>query len=414
MDYNLSLQKIIQSWINYAHSEAEASVNRNYSLNFTKDLACALVGARRSGKSTIAIQAIYHQTKNFLYINFEDPFFSEHTSVQVLEDLIEEYFVLFNKRPDYIIYDEIHNIPNWERWARKFIDQKRGFLVITGSSAKMLSSELSSSLTGRNLTHEVWPLSFTEYLQFLKIIPTKQREAFANYLKWGGFPRVVLETNEKIRNEILQQYYSDSTLKDVIKRNEIRDPRALLSVFNYYLANISSLHSYNKIKNAFGLSAHAPIAYSHALMEAFLIFEVSLYSKNLKIQSRNPKKIYAIDNGFRNANATSSNEDRGKNLENVVFLEYRKRGYQLYYHKEQFECDFLITEKYKPIKAIQVTESLKNNSVYEREIDGLKEAMEKHNINEGLIITLNEEGVKKTPAGSIKIVSAWKHFAKSF
>ncbi len=412
MDYNLSLQKIIQSWTEYAHSEAKTSVNRSYSLNFTKDLACALIGARRSGKSTLAIQAIYHQTKNFLYINFEDPFFSEHTSTQVLEDLIEEYFVLFNKRPDYIIYDEIHNIPNWERWARKFIDKKRGVLVITGSSAKMLSSELSSSLTGRNLTHEVWPLSFTEYIQFLKIKSDKQQEAFTYYLKWGGFPRVVLETNEKVRNEILQQYYSDSTLKDVIKRNEIRDPRALLSVFNYYLTNISSLHSYNKIKNAFGLSAHAPIAYTHALMEAFLLFEVSLYNKNLKIQSRNPKKIYAIDTGFRNANATSSNEDRWKLLENFVFLEYRKRGYQLYYHKDKFECDFLITEKYKPIKAIQVTESLKNNSVYEREIEGLKEAMEKHNINEGLIVTLNEEGVKKFPAGTIKIVSAWKYFSK--
>lgn len=412
MDYRLELQKIISNWSEFAKTEAQASFNRNFSLTFMKDLANALVGARRSGKSTIAIQETYRKSKNILYINFEDPFFSEFDSTQVLDDLMEEYFVLNNKKPDYVIYDEIHNILGWERWARKFIDQKRAFLILTGSSAKMLSSELSTSLTGRNLTREVWPLTFMEYLQFLKIKNEDIQVAFIEYLKWGGFPRIVLETNEKLRAEILRQYYSDATLKDVIARNEIRDTRALLAVFNYYLSNISSLHSYNRIKNAFGLSTHEPIAYTQALMEAFLIFEISLYSKNLKVQSRNPKKVYAIDTGFRNINATSSSEDRGKLLENFVFLEYRKRGHHLYYHKDHFECDFVVTEKYHPIKVIQVTESIKSNEVYEREIAGLREAMKQYKLSEGLIITMNEDGVQKIPEGTIKVVSAWKHFAK--
>lgn len=411
MDYRLELQKIIKSWSEFATTEAQAALNRKHDLPFARDLANALVGVRRSGKSTIAIQETERRSKNFLYINFEDPFFSEFSSAQVLEDLIEEYLIINNKKPEYIIYDEIHNISNWERWARKFIDQKRAFLVLTGSSAKMLSSELSTSLTGRNLTREVWPLNFMEYLQFLKVKNENIQSAFAENLKWGGFPRVVLEPDEKLRSEILRQYYSDTTLKDVIVRNEIRDTRALLAVFNYYLANISSLHSYNRIKNAFGLSTHAPIAYTHALVEAFLIFEVSLYSKNLKVQSRNPKKVYAIDTGFRNINVSSSVEDRGKILENFVFLEYRKRGHQLYYHKNQYECDFLIIEKNNPTIAIQVTESLNDSKVYEREIAGLREAMKQYKLPGGLIITMNEEGKHKVPEGTIKIVSAWKHFS---
>lgn len=412
MENKLEIQKIIKSWSDYAKTENDLALKRNYSINFAKDMATALIGVRRSGKSTIAIQETAARSKNFLYINFEDPYFSEISASHILEELIEEYFNIYNQKPEYVIFDEIHNIENWERWARKFIDQKRAFLVLTGSSAKMLSSELSTSLTGRNITSEVWPLTFIEYLNFLKIKKENFETSLVDYLKWGGFPRIVLELNEKLRLEILRQYYSDSILKDVVKRNEIRDVRALLAVFNYYLANISSLHSFNSIKNAFGLSTHAPIAYTQALTEAFLIFEVSLYSKNLKVQSRNPKKIYAIDTGFRNANAMSGSEDRGKLLENLVFLEYRKRGKQIYYHKNKFECDFVITENYKPTELIQVTESMSDIETQEREVAGLKEAMEQYKITTGLIITMSEEGILKTPTGTIKVVPAWKLFAE--
>ena len=372
MSQSFELQKIIKNWYDFAKKENRLTINRGYSVNFTKDLIVAIIGVRRSGKTTIVIQETAARTNNFLYINFEDPYFSEHSSVLVLEELIDEYFNIYNEEPEYVIFDEIHNIQNWERWARKFVDQKRAHLVLTGSSAKMLSSELSTSLTGRNLTTLVWPLTFREYLKFLKIGKENQKKSFSDYLMWGGFPRIVLEPNMDLRLEILRQYYSDATLKDVVKRNEIRDVRALLAVFNFYLTNISSLHSYNSIKKAFGLSTHAPIAYAQALTEAFLIFEVSLYSRNLKVQSRNPKKTYAIDTGFRNANATSGSEDRGKLLENLVFLEFRKRGRQLYYHKDQLECDFVITENYKPTELVQVTESLKEGAVRKREIEGLK------------------------------------------
>lgn len=408
----LELQQIIASWRKFAISQNLEAKKRDKTMTLKKDFAVALVGVRRSGKTTIAIQAISSRSENFLYINFEDPYFSEFFESSILEDLIEEYFSIYNKEPEYVIFDEIHNIKNWERWARKFIDQKTAFLILTGSSAKMLSTELSTSLTGRNLTSEVWPLTFSEYLLFSKVKKQDYKAEFNNFMKWGGFPRIVLEADEKLRFEILRQYYSDTTLKDVVTRNEIRDVRALLAVFNYYLANISSLHSYNSIKNAFNLSTHAPIAYTQALTEAFLIFEVSLYSKNLKIQTRNPKKVYAIDTGFRNANAMSGHEDRGKLLENLVFLELKKREKKVYYFREKFECDFVITENYKPTELIQVTESMKELKVKERELAGIREAMLKFKILKGLIITMNEEGVLKFPEGTVKVVSAWKYFSK--
>ncbi|HPI39958.1 MAG TPA: ATP-binding protein [Pseudobdellovibrionaceae bacterium] len=410
MSNKLVLQKIIVNWAEFAKSQNLEAKKRNKTMLLRKDFAAALVGVRRSGKTTIAIQAISSRTENFLYINFEDPYFSEFFESSILEDLIEEYFNLYNKKPEYIIFDEIHNIKNWERWARKFIDQKSAFLILTGSSAKMLSTELSTSLTGRNLTSEVWPLTFSEYLLFIKVKKENYKAEFNNFMKWGGFPRIVLEEDEKLRLEILRQYYSDATLKNVVKRNEIRDVRALLAVFNYYLANISSLHSYNSIKKAFNLSTHIPITYAQALTEAFLMFEVSLYSKNLKVQTRNPKKIYAIDTGFRNANAMSGNEDRGKLLENTVFLELKKRGKQLYYHKDKFECDFVVTENYTPTELIQVTESMKEQKTKERELAGLRDAMSQFKLSKGLIITLNEEGILKFPEGTIKVVSAWKYF----
>lgn len=407
---SLELQKIIQSWREFADSENKSSIKRNESLNFAKDLATALIGVRRCGKTTIAIQATAAVSKKFLYINFEDPFFSEFCSSSILENILEEYFNLYHEEPLYIIFDEIHNIEKWEKWARKFIDQKKGFLILTGSSAKMLSSELSTSLTGRNITKEIWPLSFGEYRSFLKIDKINLRSALLNYLQWGGFPRAVLEPNEKLRAEILKQYYSDATLKDVIKRNEIRDVNSLLAVFNYYLTNISSLHSYNSVKNAFGISIDSAISYTEALISAFLIFEVSLYNKNLKIQSRNPKKVYAIDTGFRNMNARSNAEDRGKLLENFVFLELKKQGKELYYHKNKFECDFIVTEKYKPLAVIQVCESLQQEDTKLRELKGLREAMLNYKLKEGLIITLNEDGKLEVPEGAIRVVSAWRYF----
>ncbi len=414
MKHLLELQKIVSSWQDYALREVGEAKARRSELRIVKDLANAIVGVRRSGKTTIALQNALSLSQKVLYINFEDPYFSEFNQVSILDEIIEAYFEVYNFKPEIILFDEIHNIENWERWARKFVDQKRGLLILTGSSAKMLSSDLSTAVTGRNLTSEVWPLSFSEYLKFLEIKESDHQSAFANFVKWGGFPRIVLETDVRTRTEILNQYYSDTTLKDVVKRNEIRDVTSLLAVFNYYLTNIASLHSYNSVRKAFGLSPSTPQAYLHALTEAFLIFEVKLYSRNLKVQARNPSKVYAIDTGFRNANATTSTEDRGKLLENFVYLEYRKCGKKLYYHKDNFECDFLIVENYQVIQVIQVTETLRDPETEKRELAGLTEAMSHYKLKKGLLITMHESGILRLPQGTIEIVSAWKYFSAEF
>ena len=411
---NVELQKVITEWIEYAKLQVQSTVGREAHFKINQDLACALVGVRRSGKTTLACQQIFKSSRNFLYINFEDPYFSMHSSFQILDELLSEYSNLYNREPDHIIFDEVHNIVGWERWVRKFVDRKKGKIVITGSSSKMLSGEFSTALTGRNLTYEIWPLTFQEYVNFKNIPnhPEVLLQAFSDFIRWGAFPRVVTELDPLARKQLLLQYYTDTILKDVVQRNEIRDVNSLLNVFNYYLTNISSLHSYTSIKNAFGLSLHAPAAYTQALTSAFLIFEVKVYSKNLKVQNRHPKKVYAIDTGFRNANASSASYDYGKLLENAVYLELRKRQKNIYYHKGQYECDFIVAENYRPTQLIQVTESISNEQTKERELAGLTEAMKLHRIQEGLILTQKDEGVITTPAGKVQIIPAWKHFVE--
>ena len=412
MDKDL-IKKTLDEWAVVQQRIREHSKERELKISPpTNKTAKALIGVRRSGKTTAAIQ-MFKDTplEQVLYYNFEDPLFYPNGTVHDLDDLVsvaEEY----SQQPKKVlIFDEIQNVDGWERWVRKAVDQQRYKIIITGSSAKLLSRELASSIAGRALEHTVWPLSFQEFLDFESRTPTfegQQLAALREYLTWGAFPEVVL-ADERQKKDLLTQYLSDIVLKDVITRNEIRNKRALDQITTFYFTNLSSLHSYTSLKQAFSLGVDTVSNYTAALNEAFLVFELERYHPNLKVQSRDPKKIYIIDNGLRKVGARSVHEDLGKLLENMVYLHLRRSNKKVMYYKGRHEVDFLVLEDYLPQEAIQVCASdLKDPQTYKRETEGLFECLHATGLERGVIITWNREEKIKQDNKRIEFIPAYK------
>lgn len=359
-------------------------------------LGTAIVGVRRCGKTYSAIEMSKHlPAHKVFYYNFEDPLVAQVTDAIFIDELLTLATQAYSQTFSLLVLDEIQNVPSWERWVRSALDQRRFSLIITGSSAKLLSGEISTALTGRVLQLERWPLSYAEFLQFMNKEPSDELEhiqVISEYTKYGGFPEVVLQKSMDVRDAILQQYYNDIIFRDVLGRYEIRNRRALDQIITYYFTNPSSLHSMSALKKAFGVSLDLASGYTRALVDAFMVFEVERFHPNLKVQSRDPKKIYVVDTGMRRVASRSHSADFGKDLENLVYLELRRRKQRIFYYYEKQEVDFVTVEALQPKQAIQVCATgLEDEKTREREISGLLNCMKSLNLNKGLILTLNHK-----------------------
>jgi hypothetical protein len=367
-------------------------------------------GPRRVGKTYYFYQLIQNfkekiPIERIVYINFEDDRLFP-LKLEDLNTLIEAYFELYpeNKNKEiYLFFDEIQNIKNWELFVRRIYDKEKVKIFITGSSSKLLSREIATSLRGRTLNYELYPLSFKEFLLFKNVkidknfIYTARRfqvkKLFEEYLVFGGFPEVVLE-KENLKLALLKNYYDLTIYRDLVERFSVRNLDFLKLLIKYLLTNISNLFSgnafYRSLEKSLKPARETFLEYLSYLEEIELIFFVPLFSYSLKVQQVNPKKIYAIDNGLRNAVSFIFSQDYGRLLENLVFIELKRRGNEVYYYKGKRECDFLIKKGSKIFQAIQVVENL-NKENMEREIEGLTEAMEKFNLNQGFILTKDDE-----------------------
>lgn len=379
-------------------------------------MALALIGVRRSGKTFLSLEVARSLYKHILYFNFEDPIVTLFNDVRIFDEIISVFSEYYGGPPDCIIFDEIQNVTNWEKWVRKTVDTKRWPLIVTGSSAKLLSSEISTSISGRCIEHQVWPLSYGEFLEFTKTNASStlaHLAAMQSYMKWGGFPAAVLEKDPIQKKMILDQYMNDILLKDVAERHQIRSMPMLSQLLVYAYSNISSEFSYNAVKRAFGINTATVQDYCGFLNDAFALFEVSRFHRNLKVQARDSKKIYAIDPGLRRTRSRSPSEDEGKVAENLVYLELRRRGHTIYYYKNRGEVDFLTTdESGKPLQAIQVCYSnMENPETYQREVGSLWECLADLKLNEGLLLSLSREEVVHQQGRSIRIVPVYKFLA---
>lgn len=389
----IKLEDVIVFWNDWLRNTSGWKARRSYTnVKFDKSLGQAYIGVRRAGKTTIACLNAVNFFKNPCYINFEDPFFINNHDVLLLEKIPELFKKLYNKSPGCLIFDEVQNIPYWEKLARKIIDSKQYQLIVTGSSSTLLSSEISSSLTGRCKETYIWPLSFKEFL-FFKNKKCKNSQEYIKklekYFNIGGFPKAVLEKDINERQFLLRQYLQDIIYKDIVQRFSIRSVSSLNNIIQYLLTNISSKHSFNSIQKAFGINVVTAQEYAHYMESSFLFFFVKKYDRNLKVQSRNSQKVYCIDSGLRQSNAFYHSLDAGKIAENLTFIELRRRGYKnIYYHQNNHEVDFLIVDGSKPVQAINVCYSdLKETSTCEREVLGMVECLKMNNLNQGLILT---------------------------
>lgn len=232
---------------------------------------------------------------------------------------------------------------------------------------------------------------------------------FNRYLEYGGFPEIVTGGS----TEELKQLYQDILIKDLIVRFKIRDTKIFREIALYLLSNISSPMSFNNVRKMVGAKSVTSVKnYIDFFEEAYLFFPLFKFDYSIKKQIINDRKVYAIDNGIANAVAFKFSENKGRNLENLVFIELKRRAKDIFYYKGKKECDFLIRHGLKITEAIQVSQSLGNPDAEEREIAGLLEAMEKFKLKKGLIITENQEEERKIKGEKIKIVPAWKWLLK--
>ena len=410
------LKKALQDWQQWLNKNSHLIVPRNSLLSQQKDLCLALTGVRRSGKSSMTVQLALGRLKETFFFNFEDPIFFPGASVEVLDQLLSLYEEETGKMPKLVILDEIQNVQGWERWVRKAIDLGHYQIVITGSSSHLLSSEIATAISGRVIEQTIWPLSLSEYLIFLGKTPSTKGawlRALENYLRWGGFPKIILTPDENDRIILLKQYLSDIVLRDVVARHSIKNQQALHQIVSFYLTGLSCLHSYNSLRKAFEISIELASTLTGYLTQAFLVFEMSRYHPNLKVQARDPKKIYVIDTGLRTVSLQSDREDWGRLAENAVYLELRRRGKQAFYYKQVQEVDFVITELGKPVDAIQVCYSdLEDQETRNREINAMLECLQALELPSGKILTLSLEDVLLKEGKAIHLIPLYQWLSK--
>lgn len=367
-------------------------------IKIEESFALLITGVRRCGKSTFLNQLLKKKKKGY-YLNFEDPRLEgfELSDFNKAEMIMKE---LYGAGGIYF-FDEIQNVDKWEKFIRYLTDKKEK-VVITGSNASLLSGELGTKLTGRHLRIEMFPFSFREFLNLKKETPSIK--SFEEYLIKGGFPEYIKNENPDVLHELL----FDISMKDIAVRFGIKNTRVLNKIAIYLVSNVGKEFSYNSIKNMLEIkSVQSVIDYIFYFENAYLLFTVPRFSYSYKKQQVSPKKAYSIDNGFSYNNSVSFSKDKGKMLENLVFLELRRYFKNIFYFQEKSECDFIIKEKEKISKAIQVCFDF-NEETKQREIKGIVAALNAFNLKDGLILTYNQEDEFLFEGKKIIISPVWK------
>ena len=370
-------------------------------------------GIRRCGKSSLLYlikEEMNLSEEEYCYFNFDDERIL--TDVSILESIYNLHIEIYGREP-ILFLDEIQNIENWEKFVNRIYE--RGIKVfITGSNASLLSSEIATSLTGRNKQIELFPFSFAEFLRFngksynLDRLSSKSKsfliQDFTKYLEVGGFPIVVKEND----TELINSYFQDILYRDIISRYRLTQVKEIKQIGLYFASNISKLFSYSTLMDISGVKSASSIKdYLYYYEQTYLWFYLRKFDYSLKKQIMNPKKVYGIDSAFVHRLGFSFSENKGRILENIVFLDLLRQGKEVFYHTGKKECDFVIKKGLKIVEAIQVTYSL-NDSNFEREISGLQEAMEYYRLGKGTILCFDTiESSKPIPNG-IEVQAVWK------
>lgn len=393
----------------------------------------ALTGVRRSGKTFQLYNVINRlikqkiKLKNILYFNFEDERIDKNTFI--LNNIIESYQELYpeiNLGNCYFLFDEIQNIDGWEKFVRRIYEQISKNIFITGSNSKMLSREISTSLRGRSINYEIYPLNFEEYLNFLGIEinlnSTRSISVIVNifekFLSGGGFPELVSVDNE-IKDRVLQEYFNVMIFRDLIERYDITQTEILKYFCKRVIGNSSKEFSVNKIYNeiksqGYKISKDTIYEFQNYVESIYLAFFIPKYSRSIVKQEFSKKKVYSIDNGLAASVDAFFIKNKGTALENLVFLELIKSGKKILYYSNNFECDFLLMENEKVCEAIQVCFDINDIDTKNREEKGLINVCREFQLKRGLILTIYDEQKYTVNGITIEIMPVYKYILKKY
>lgn len=371
-----------------------------------------ITGVRRCGKSTL-LQAIRRKSKNRAdyFLNFEDDRLVEF-KLEDFQKLLEVFMELFGSQ-DTFYFDEIQSVPQWERFVRRLYNEGKK-IILTGSNADLFSRELGTRLTGRYIQIEAYPLSFFEIVrsvnpQLLEItkLTTEQKgmllHLFAQYQETGGIPEFRAFGHPKY----LHSLYESIIYRDIIARFKISNDRPIKELVYLLAGSVGKPVTFNSLRKVLGVGSTTTISdYCDYLQASYLCFFISAFSPSLKKQMVLPKKVYFIDHALAKVMGFRISEDWGRILENQVLLELKRRRCDVYYHTGKGECDFIVRQGAKIVKAIQVCTEIDNAETRNREIDGLLDAMKAYDLKEGMILTSNHE--EDILEQKIRIIPIWK------
>lgn len=399
--------------------------SRDTHFELTKSFIISIVGPRRSGKTYSLYDLIKNKLKladeDFLFMDFEDAELTGINFKEILEavNLHEEYY---GKKPTYVFLDEIQNIENWSKSVRSLFETKRFFLLVSGSSSKLLSKEIATSLRGRALTYNMLPLSFKEFLrakgiEIKKLYSTSEENQIKNYMrkyfKYGGFPDIVNE--EKLATKFFNEYIDLVIFRDIVERHKVKNVFVIKFLIKNLISSFSKEFSVHKVfltLKSQGIKVSKKTLYEYVtyLEDAYFSFFLKKFSYSSRKRNLSIPKVYINDVGIINSSIPSSSNNVGRIMENIVFLELKVREKEMYYWKEsQHEVDFVVIGKGNKIEQlIQVCYDISDIDTKKREINALAKASSELKCKDLLIITYSQEGEEKVKGKKIRFIPLWK------
>ena len=371
-------------------------------------------GIRRCGKSVLMQQIRDRLVEKDFFFNFDD----ERLANFKLDDFqkLQECFVeLFGEQHTYY-FDEIQNIEGWERFVRRLYNAGNK-IIITGSNARMLSRELGTHLTGRYIQVEIYPFSFQEYLT-MNEIPVNAKtlytttgratmvKSFVKYMECGGFPKFLQDGSVSY----LTSLYESIIYRDILTRNGLTNEKEMLEMMFYLASNATKRVTYSSLGKVVGIQHPDTIKnYLEYIQQTYLIFQLFRYDPSVKKQMMSPKKIYFVDNAIIKRIGFNATENNGVFLENLVFIELKRRGWDVYYYADKKECDFIVRKGLHISDAYQVTLKMDSPQTREREIAGVREAMQAYSLSKGYILTFEgKETINFDDGTIVEVIPVWE------
>lgn len=409
------LKQIILEQQEILHAQNKRYVQRYIADEWLQTSEILIIsGIRRCGKSVLMQQIRDRLVEKDFFFNFDD----ERLVNFKLDDFqkLQECFVeLFGEQHTYY-FDEIQNIEGWERFVRRLYNAGNK-IIITGSNARMLSRELGTHLTGRYIQVEIYPFSFQEYLA-MNEIPVNAKtlytttgratmvKSFVKYMECGGFPKFLQDGSVSY----LTSLYESIIYRDILTRNGLTNEKEMLELMFYLASNATKRVTYSSLGKVVGIQHPDTIKnYLEYIQQTYLISQLFRYDPSVKKQMMSPKKIYFVDNAIIKRIGFNATENNGVFLENLVFIELKRRGWDVYYYADKKECDFIVRKGLHISDAYQVTLKMDSPQTREREIAGVREAMQAYSLSKGYILTFEgKETINFDDGTIVEVVPVWE------